>query len=460
MNKSWSVPEPPPLQPAISGLDYEGLLRCIHCGFCAQSCPTYRETGLETLSPRGRITLMRALAEEKLPLDTGLAEPLDLCLGCRACESACPSGVQYGRLLEEARALTAPLTPPSSLIRLGMSLMPHPGLLRAAGWLGALAQRLGLFRLMPGPAGDLARALPPIRPARSYRAAGASPHTAASAGTGSGTGDRTVLFFRGCVQDAFLFHQNEAAVRVLVAAGARCIVPPGQVCCGALHAHNGDLETARQLARQNIAAFERYPGPIVTHAGGCGAHLKEYAHLLRDDPDWAERARTFASRVVDFSEWLAEVGLPEGSLSPLPLTVTYQDSCHLAHAQKVRRQPRDLIRAIPGIRYREMDRADQCCGSAGIYNMVHPEMAGRILQDKMARVARTGAQVVVTANPGCYLQLRLGVRQPGLSGQVEILTLAELLDCSLQGRLPTVPGVCSTSPGTGARSGGSGGSDT
>lgn len=437
MTKPWSVPEPPPLQPAISGLDYEGLQKCIHCGFCSQACPTYRQTGVETNSPRGRLTLMRAVAEGRLPVDEGFAEPLDLCLGCRACESACPSGVPYGHLLEEARTLTAPVRAQSRLLQFGLRhLMPYQGRLRALGWLAALAQRLGLFRVLPAALRALAEALPPIRPPRSYAAVGAVAEAAVVGAPGQAAAGaspaQTVLFFRGCVQDAFLFRQNEAAIRVLNAAGGRCIVPEGQGCCGALHAHAGDVEGARELARRNIAAFERFPGPIINHAGGCGAQLKQYGELLADDPAWAERARAFAARVKDISEWLAEVGLPEGALSSLPVAVTYQDSCHLAHGQKVRRQPRDLIRAIPDISYREMKQADQCCGSAGIYNIEQPEMAGRVLGEKMANVKGTKAQVVVTANPGCYMQLCQGVRREGLTGQVEVLSLAELLERALR----------------------------
>jgi len=464
MTKPWSVPEPPPAKPAISGLDYEGLQKCIHCGFCTQACPTYRQTGLEFYSPRGRLTLMRALAEGRLPLDGGLAEPLDLCLGCRACESACPSGVPYGHLLEEARVLTAAVKPPHPLVRFALRrVMPYPGRLRLLGRLAALAQRLGLFRLVPGSLGELARALPTIKPPGSYAEAGAEgcagcsavaenrasgpvsaegsvdgPASAAFRTGGSSCcvgptfAGQPVLFFRGCVQDAFLFSQNEAAVRVITALGGCCIVPEEQVCCGALHAHSGDLEGARALARRNIAAFERYPGPIVNHAGGCGAQLKSYGELLKDDPDWADRARAFSARVMDLSQWVTQTGLSKEALSPVRATVTYQDSCHLAHGQKIRKQPRDIIRAIPGVTYREMAQADQCCGSAGIYNLVQPDMARRVLTEKMAHVAETGAQVVVTANPGCYLQMRQGVRLSGLDAKVEVLSLAELVDRSLQ----------------------------
>jgi glycolate oxidase iron-sulfur subunit len=413
---SWAVPESPPAQPVISELDYEGLLKCIHCGFCSQACPTYRQTGLETASPRGRLTLMRAVAEGTLPVDEGFADPMTLCLGCRACESACPSMVPYGHLLEQSRELAAKVVPPPWAVRFGMNhLLPYPGRMRLLGQLARVAQRLGLFRLLPAGLRELAEALPPIKaPAKYARAS-----------------EGTVLFFHGCVQEAVLHRQNEAAMRVLAGAGTPAAVPEGQTCCGALHAHSGDLEGARSLARRNITAFERYSGPIINHAGGCGAQLKEYGHLLKDDPAWAERAAAFAARVKDLSEWLAEVGVPVG-LQPLDgLTVTYQDSCHLAHGQKVRRQPRDAIRAIPGIAYKELPQADQCCGSAGIYNILRPEMAGKVLREKMGNVAATAAAVIVTANPGCYMQLCQGVRRHGLAGQAEVLSLAELLQRSL-----------------------------
>lgn len=414
--RPWSVPEPPPEQPAISGLDWEALQKCIHCGFCSQACPTYRQTGLETASPRGRLTLMRAVAEGKLPVDEGFADPMTLCLGCRACETACPSGVPYGHLLEEARDLVAKVVPPPWHVRFAMRhILPHPRRLRVLSTAARLAQRLGLLRLLPPPLKELAEALPPIAKPQPYPAV-ANPNA---------------CFFKGCIQEAFLHGQNRAAVRVLAAAGTSCSLPAGQTCCGALHAHSGDLHGARALARANIAAFEQQPGPIINHAGGCGAHLKEYGHLLRDEPAWAARARAFSLRVKDLSEWLAEVGLPEGTLHALPVSVTYQDSCHLAHGQKVRREPRAAIRSIPGVEYRELPQADQCCGSAGIYNIMRPEMAGRVLNEKMGNIAATAAAVIVTENPGCYMQLRQGVRRHGLAGQVEVLSLAELLDRSL-----------------------------
>lgn len=411
--QTWSVPAPPPEKPAISGLDYEGLNRCIHCGFCLQACPTYRQTGVELHSPRGRLMLLRAAAEGHLPVDSGLAEPLDACLGCRACETACPSGVPYGRLLVQARALTAPVAPPPWPVRFALRhLLPYPARLRAAAALARLAQRVGLFRLLPAALRRAAEALPPLAAPRPY------PVPAAGA--------PGALFFAGCIQEALLQPQNRAAVAVIGAAAGSCAVPPGQTCCGALHAHAGDLEAARALARRNIAAFEAHPGPVINHAGGCGAHLKVYGHLLRDDPAWAERARAFAARVRDLSEWLAETGLAKERLGALPMTVTYQDSCHLAHGQGVRRAPRELLRAIPGIDLREMSGADQCCGSAGLYSLTHPDMSGKLLAEKLASVAETGARVLVTSNPGCYLHLRQGA-----GPDLVVVTLAELLEDAL-----------------------------
>lgn len=432
-SKDWSVPAPPPKQPAISGLDYGALQQCIHCGFCLESCPTYRQTRLETASPRGRLSLMRAVAEGALPVDQGFAEVLDLCLGCRACESACPSGVRYGHLLEEARVLTAPVARPPWLVRFGLKhLLPHPRRMRLMGRLAGWAKGTGLLawlgrrRWLPAAAADLASALPPVE------AVGPIPQA-----------DRpAALYFHGCVQEAVLPGQNRAAVGLLERLGTPCAAPAGQTCCGALHLHQGDREAARGLARQNIAAFEaacEAAGDlaIINHAGGCGTHLKQYGELLADDPDWAERARRFAARVRDLAEWLVESGAdrrlaglagdPSGHPAGAPVRVTYQDSCHLAHGQRVRSQPRALLRALPGVALVEMAGADQCCGSAGIYNLLQPAMAGAVLSEKMGHLAATEAMVVVTANPGCHLQLCQGVRQAGLADHVRVLSLAEFL---------------------------------
>lgn len=416
--KPWNIPDPPPAEPAISGLDWAGLQKCIHCGFCIQACPTYRATGLETASPRGRLALMRAVAEGKLPIDEGFADPMSLCLACRACETACPSGVPYGHLIEEARDLAAAKVKPAPWpVRFAAKhLLPYPKRLRLLARAGRLAQRLNLFTLLPKPLKGLATALPPI--------AAPAPYPQPAPGT------HQVIFFHGCVQDAVLNPQNQAALRVLDAAGLPALVPDGQTCCGALAGHLGDLEHARELARKNIALFEQHEGLIVNHAGGCGAHLKEYGHLLKDDPAWAARARAFSARVRDLSEVVDPARLDLST--PQAKTVTYQDSCHLAHGQKVRTQPRRLVRAVPGATYREMPSADQCCGSAGIYNLIQSEMAGKVLAEKMENASSVEPEVIITANPGCYMQVCQGVQRHGLAGKVEVLTLAEWLDRSLK----------------------------
>ena len=432
--EGWGrFPSPPaPVEPA---LDIALLDQCIHCGFCIQACPTYRDLGVETASPRGRLAMMKAVAQGQLAPDDGFAAEMDLCLGCRACESACPSGVQYGLALEQARALAARTAPPPLFKRLTLRLafrrlLPHAGRLRLLVALLGSAQRTGLLRLvarlLPGRWREQVLALPPAPGAATRR------ELAAALVEGPATGGPRVGLFRGCIQDALFAGTNAATVRLLQATGCGVTAPPqagggAQTCCGALAAHGGDREYARALARRNIAAFAGYD-LVVNNAGGCGAILKEYGHLLRDDPVWAPRAADFAARVRDISEVLAERGLPV--LGPLAQRVTYQDSCHLHHSQRVRQQPRRLLQAVPGLRYVELKDADRCCGSAGIYNLTHPEMAGRVLAEKMDNAAATEAEVIVTSNPGCLLQLRLGLQRAGLADAVQVMHLADLLDAA------------------------------
>ncbi|BDG60948.1 (Fe-S)-binding protein [Caldinitratiruptor microaerophilus] len=421
--------------------EYDEALRCVKCGFCLEACPTYRQTGLEPASPRGRLALVRALVEGTLGPDA-VAGPLDLCLGCRACETACPSGIRYGRVLEGARSAIAPsLARRRSrlgrlLQRLALRhLLPHRGRLRAAVRLASAARPL-LRRatgLVPAHLRELGLSMPPAPDRRLWaeweRLLRPLPDGSGWVVPAQGRRRHRVAFFPGCIQDALYLEVNLATVRVLSRTGCEVVIPAAATCCGALHAHSGDREAARRLARQNVEAFGRL-GPvdaIVNAAGGCGAHLKEYGHLLPDDP----AAAAFAARVRDLSEWLAEHGLGDATLRPLPLTVTYQDSCHLAHGQGVRAQPRQLLRAIPGLRFVEMEEADRCCGSAGIYNLLQPAMAGAVLDEKMSHAAATGARVIVVANPGCHLQMAHGVRTHGLGAEVEVLHLAQVLDRAL-----------------------------
>jgi glycolate oxidase iron-sulfur subunit len=414
-------------------LEYGLLLQCVHCGLCLPSCPTYAELGQEPDSPRGRIYLIKALADGRIDLSAATAAHLSLCLGCRACESACPSGVQYGHLIEAGRAELEAKQPGSPLRQLVRRtafdvLLPRPGLLRAVARALRVYQRSGLqrlvrasgvLRLLPATLRASEALLPPLpAPGRG----GALPEVIPAEGPARGR----VGLLQGCVQDAVFRPHNEATIRCLTRQGMEVCVPRAQGCCGALHAHAGEPERARALARATIAAFEAAEvEAVVVNAAGCGAHMKAYAHLLRHDPAWAGRAAAFARKVSDVTEFLARAPLV-GPLGPLPLRATYHDPCHLAHGQQVRQAPRALLRAVPGLELVELAEAEMCCGSAGTYNLTEPLMAQRLLERKMARVEATGATTVVTANPGCILQLAAGLRARGRD--VEVRHVVEVLD--------------------------------
>lgn len=410
-------------------------------------------------APRGRIVLAQALAEGLVPpTDRILQLHLDRCLACRACEVVCPSGVQYGAILELARAQVAASRRPGlaeRLVRglvLGRLIPARPPLRVAATGLW-LYQRSGLQRLVRGlhllPAGlaGLEALLPPIRLAwaatsaavRVGAAAGGKATTGATPAPAAETRRPRVAFFSGCVQDAFLSEVNRATVSVLLKRGFTVVNPPGQTCCGALHGHLAEHEMACDLARRNIRAFaEAGVEAVVVNAGGCGAHLKTYGELLAGDPDYAAPAAAFAAQVFDLSEFLVAHGRETGAAQPpiptaapeagqtTPLRVTYADSCHLRNAQRVVDPPRQLIRELPGVEYVELEGADHCCGSAGVYNLVHPDIAGQLLQAKVANILKTGAEVVITTNTGCHFQIQAGLAAaaPG----VRVMHLAELLD--------------------------------
>jgi len=410
---------------------YKGLLdQCIHCGLCLPACPTYEVFHTEMDGPRGRIALMRAASEGQIALDDlSVQQHLDRCLGCRACETACPSGVQYGVLLEEARAAVAAQRTPGRLERLGRyvflrSLMPHRGRLRGLARVLRLYQAAGLHRVaarmrLPDALRRMEALLPPLQPGfPRYR------RLAAALGEKRGT----VAFLHGCVQDAFLGRVNDATVRVLQRNGYEVVVPRRQTCCGAAALHVGEEALARTLARRNIDAFEagRYDA-VLNNAGGCGAMLQSYGHLLRDNPGYAEKAKRFVAQVQDVGAFLATHlhVPPEGRIDA---RVTYADSCHLRHGQGVVEAPRALLRRIPGITLIELQHPDRCCGSAGVYNIAQPEIADTILNAKMADIRTTGARYVVTTNTGCHLQLIQGVQRAGLNA--EVVHLVELLDQS------------------------------
>jgi glycolate oxidase iron-sulfur subunit len=396
---------------------------CIHCGLCLNQCPTYRVTRLEAESPRGRIYLVKAAAEGRVDL-RGIEDHLYLCLMCRACETACPSGVQYGRIAEAAREALGPPGPPMQrrITRFVLrSLMPHPGRLRVVAALIRVYQRSViarfLTRLLPAGLRQRAALLPPASP-RTYA-------PAAEVLPAIGARRARVAFLSGCAMSLFFADINEATVRVLRRNGCEVVVPRGQACCGALNTHNGETATARAMARRNLTVFPDDVDAIIVNAAGCGAAMKEYGHLLKDDPEFAGRAERFAARVRDASEFLWAHGLhtPHRAVS---MTVTYQDPCHLAHGQGVRGEPRALLHAIPGVTLKEMSGSDRCCGSAGIYNVLQPAMSETLLAEKMEAIRATGARVVVAPNPGCMLQLRYGARRFGVP--VRVMHLMDLLD--------------------------------
>ncbi len=417
-----------PAGPAAGPRQFD-LDRCVHCGLCLNACPTYRELGLEMDSPRGRVHYMLLAAEGAIPIRGAYLEHLGLCLACRACETACPSGVPYGRLIEAARAqIEAKVRRPpwARLARWFLldRLMSSPTLLRLAGNLLFLYQASGVQKVLrsrglPGALGQLERLAPPAERPFFFRHIGR---------TFPAEGPRRyrVAFLAGCVANICFARLNEATVRVLQKNGCEVVVPKGQTCCGALHVHLGLRRQARRLARRNIEVFLAggYDA-IVTNAAGCGSTLKEYPELFEDDPAWRERAGRLAGLTRDITEFLASIELNR-ALGPVPVTVTYQDSCHLLHGQKIRSAPRQLLAALPGLRFKEMPLADLCCGSAGVYNVAHREMAASILETKMECLDRTGAEVLATANPGCLLQLRAGVALHG-HGQ-RVMHVVELLD--------------------------------
>ena len=412
------------------------LDRCIHCGLCLNACPTYRELGLEMDSPRGRVYQMVQVAEGA-PITPSYIEHIGLCLACRGCESACPSGVRYGRMVEDARAEIEARVPRGRMAQ-GVRrfffnhLLESRTALTVAGTLvyiyqksglKALMRAMGLFRLA-GRLGDIAQLAPSAEPPFFFNQIG-------STFPAKGATRHRVAFLAGCIANVSFARLNEATVRVLQKNGCEVVVPAGQGCCGALHVHSGLREDARRLARQNIDAVLRGGfDAIITNAAGCGSTLKEYGDLLDDDPSYAARARQFSALMRDVTEFLASIELNR-EMAPVDRIVTYQDSCHLAHGQRIRTAPRKLLACIPGLKFREMRSADVCCGSAGIYNVVENQMSMQILASKMEAVNATGASIIATANPGCMLQLEAGVRLHG--NRQRVMHVVELLDEAYRG---------------------------
>lgn len=417
--------------PILDIVTEKQLKTCVHCGLCLSFCPTYKATGLEADSPRGRVYQIRGLASGEIPAtDPDLHHHLNLCLGCRACETACPSAVPYGALLEAARAMLPPATETERAIRkatLGFLFM-HPIAMRTAGLglrfyqkskLQKLVRGSQLLKNLPGKLDEKEQMLPTAQ-------GGILKPALAKFTPAKGKTRCRVAFLTGCVQDELFRETNKATVSVLARNGCDVIIPVLQACCGALHTHTGEREYARQLARRNIEAFEMTGADYyIVNASGCGAAMKEYAHLLHDDPAYAERAANFVSKMRDFAELLVQIGFQPPQVE-YKVRVTYQDACHMKHGQKIFNQPRSLLRAVPGLELVEMCDSDWCCGSAGVYNVVQPVMANEVLSWKTANIKNTQAEIVVASNPGCAIQIAYGMHKEGKS--VEVLHLAELLE--------------------------------
>lgn len=405
---------------SLKDLDFSVLQQCMHCGMCLPTCPTYDATLRERHSPRGRIALMRSVAEDALPVSSAFADEMSYCLGCLACQTACPAGVNYAELFETARADIERTRVRGGITRrfwrwltLEQLFMSPRGLRRAGRLLRfyqrsgaeALVRTLGLTRLLPHDLRRLEPQTPRISTAFSHELIAEFEHP-------RGAPRFRVAMLTGCVQDLAFADINRDTVDVLLANGCTVHTPRVQPCCGSLLGHNGERANARQLARQLIDLLPPEDvDAIITNAGGCGSHLRHYGRLLADDPDYAPRARAWDAKLRDIHEWLVEIGFRPPLASPFRarVPVTYHDSCHLTHGQKVTRQPRQLLQDIPGIEFRELPESNWCCGSAGVYNITQPEQSEALLERKVAHIAATGAAVVATANPGCHLQLARGL---------------------------------------------------
>ncbi len=416
---------------SLNGPAQADLDKCVHCGLCLNACPTYRELGVEMDSPRGRIYQMNLVANGA-PITDSYRQHMDLCLACRGCETACPSGVPYGRMIEAARVQIRANDEPSWATRrlnnfIFGKLLDSRSRLQLAGTMLYAYQASGLQRLVRGT--GFLRLLPRLAALEALSPTAEVPFFFSKIGrTYPAIGERRfrVAFLAGCIANVAFARLNEATVRVLQANGCDVVIPGGQGCCGALHIHSGYLHHAQALARKNIDALQdEAVDAIITNAAGCGSTLKEYDHLLRDDPAYLDKAAAFKHKMKDVTEFLASITL-NPHMGSVDTVVTYQDSCHLAHGQKIRSAPRQLLRAIPGLKLREMAGADLCCGSAGIYNVVHTPMAMQILEKKMETAAHTGASIIATANPGCLLQLDAGTRLFGKAQRV--VHVVELLD--------------------------------
>jgi glycolate oxidase iron-sulfur subunit len=410
----------------LKKLDYSVVQQCMHCGLCLPTCPTYDATKLERNSPRGRISLMRAIADGRMEASRTFAEEMYFCLGCLACMTACPAGVNYAELFEQARAeaeRTKVLSSPKrNIIRnftlrwlfMDLRRLQLLGrLMRFYQWSGleTLVRKSGILKLFPARLHELESMAPRIQPSFSAKLIPAMT---------SARGEKRfrVAVLTGCAQDLIFSDVNRDTVEVLARNGCEVITPRRQNCCGSLHAHNGEWELAKILARKNIDQFPPADfDAIITNAAGCGSHLKHYATLLADDPRYAPLAEQWDNKVKDIHEWLAKIGIEKPEVKT-EQSVTYHEACHLCHGQKITAQPRELLRAIPGLKLVELPESTWCCGSAGIYNIIQPEMANELLDRKIRHIKSTGVNTVATGNPGCLLQVMNGARKHALNLRV------------------------------------------
>jgi glycolate oxidase iron-sulfur subunit len=439
----------PPLASALAR-EQEKILACVHCGLCLEACPTYVVTSDENDGPRGRIYLMRAVEEGRLAnTSNAFRTHIDRCLGCRACEAACPAGVEYGHLLEAARAeITGATKKPTGVYRLLKFVLRHiwlkPARLRAAFVFARLLRDSGLPRLLLktniprelSPQFQFALALLEAsrdsggRKGQNDRSAGETPAYRRQEASAPPIAGRPVHLFKGCVTEGLFKRINDATRRVMEINGCAVEVPERQICCGALHAHAGDLEGARELARQNIEAFDGgsngdFPPSIVTNAGGCGAMLVSYAHLLADDPKYAERATQFSARVRDIGQQLETIGFRNGANIGYERT-TYDASCHLLHGQRAADSSLQMLFAIPDLKFAHLNGSEVCCGGAGVYNLLEPELSRAVLDEKLRNINESAAEVLTTGNPGCHMQIAAGAKLAGMN--LRVCHPVELLD--------------------------------
>jgi glycolate oxidase iron-sulfur subunit len=448
MSSAPAVPPPPlpivPLEAPRLGstIEYEKFLDCVHCGLCTAACPTYLETANENDSPRGRIYLMRAVTDGRLEMSSQVARHLELCLDCRSCETACPSGVQYGRLIEPFRVQMQQQAAASGASKPGWfqkyilyGMFPYPRRLRAALWparllqatgLDRLAAKAGLLKLLPEKLQRMQDLLPPLKPRGP-----ALPEWLPAIGPRRAR----VGLFTGCVADAMFHHVHWATARVLQQNGCDVYTPQSQVCCGAIHYHSGAGEPAIELAAANAKAFAHDDlDAVIVNVAGCGSMLKDYGHVAHEVAPADDRLRGqlsgLATKIRDVNEFLWQLG-PVPPKHAVPLKATYHDACHLVHAQRIREQPRKLLEMIPGLKLIPLPESDICCGAAGSYNLTEPEMADRLGKRKLANILSTGAEAVISANAGCTLQMLSQLRQAGRD--IPVVHPMELLDRAYRG---------------------------